>query len=76
MLVHEKIFDIINRQGDMNQNYSEIPLPLLGWLEPKRQVIKGVDEAVERLEPHLFITDEDIKSGICFGEQLGSSSND
>lgn len=36
VLVHEKIFDIINRQGDMSQNYGEMPLPLLGWLEPKR----------------------------------------
>lgn len=48
---HEKMFKVINHQGNTNQDHNEISLQLLGWLLLKRQWITIEDEDRKQKEP-------------------------
>ena len=57
--IHEKMLNITNDQGDVNQTHNEISPHTCEWLLSKRQQITGVGDDVEKRE-HLCTVDGNI----------------
>ena len=70
--VHEKVFHIINHQGNANKNHNEIP-HLLKWLLSKRQEITSVGTDMERKKTFCTIA-RNVNWHKHYGKQYGSSS--
>ena len=67
--IHEKMLNITNHQGDVNQNHTEISPHTCDRLLSKRQQITGVGDDMEKRE-HLCTVDGNINWTVTMGDSV------